>query len=401
MKTLYLHIGTPKTGTKSIQWFCWKNRKLFKKHGYCYPDLSNLCPDFTVARNGHFMVDLMKTVEKEERKQAMHEKFEAGMKRVCELFEKYDNIVLSDENIWLTTYKKRKNLWKELKEVKERERFQIKIIVYLRRQDGYLSSSWNQVVKMGDRVNAVKSWTEYKANFPKNRQLNYYEKLETIAAELGKENIIVRRFERGKFSGGSIYSDFLETVGLELTDEYKIVKEVRNSSLKGNMPEIKRVLNNMPELDDNKNRFFRNVLIECSEISDGNQANEMFTRDELREFLNQYEESNRLVAREYLREEGTELFETEDLDKSDIQEAKPDIQEVDSDVQEVNPGMQEDMIRFVGLSCMRLMEKNQKLESEIQELKSLAQKKDNSLQRYAEKFRCSGRRIHQKLSFGR
>lgn len=401
MKTLYLHIGTPKTGTKSIQWFCWKNRRLFKKYGYCYPDLSNLCPDFTVARNGHFMVDLMETVEKEERKKAIHEKFEAGMKQVCELFETYDNIVLSDENIWLTTYRKRKNLWKELKEVKEREGFQIKIIVYLRRQDGYLSSSWNQVVKMGDRVNAVKSWAEYKANFPKNRQLNYYEKLETIAAELGKENIIVRRFEKGKFSGGSIYSDFLGTVGLEMTEEYTIVKEVRNSSLKGNMPEIKRVLNNMPELDDNKNRFFRNVLIECSEMTDGNQSYEMFSREELREFLSKYDESNRLVAREYLKEEGTELFENSIFDDSNLRKVNPDIEEENIKIQEANPNMQEDMIRFVGLSCMRLMEKNQKLESEIQELKSLAQKKESYLQRYAEKFKCSGKRIHHKLSFGR
>ena len=37
MKTLYIHIGTPKTGTTSLQHFCTENAKLFEEQGYCYP----------------------------------------------------------------------------------------------------------------------------------------------------------------------------------------------------------------------------------------------------------------------------------------------------------------------------------------------------------------------------
>ena len=37
MKTLYLHIGTPKTATTSLQHFCEENETIFKENNYCYP----------------------------------------------------------------------------------------------------------------------------------------------------------------------------------------------------------------------------------------------------------------------------------------------------------------------------------------------------------------------------
>ena len=36
MRTLYLHIGTPKTATTSIQMFCVDNESVLKKLGYSY-----------------------------------------------------------------------------------------------------------------------------------------------------------------------------------------------------------------------------------------------------------------------------------------------------------------------------------------------------------------------------
>ena len=33
MKTLYLHIGTPKTGTSALQYFCAGNRKILEEKG--------------------------------------------------------------------------------------------------------------------------------------------------------------------------------------------------------------------------------------------------------------------------------------------------------------------------------------------------------------------------------
>ena len=38
MKTLYLYVGTPKTGTTSIQSFCAENRHIFDRYGFVVYD---------------------------------------------------------------------------------------------------------------------------------------------------------------------------------------------------------------------------------------------------------------------------------------------------------------------------------------------------------------------------
>ena len=38
MPTLYLHIGTPKTGTTALQNFLPANEEVLEQHGICYPD---------------------------------------------------------------------------------------------------------------------------------------------------------------------------------------------------------------------------------------------------------------------------------------------------------------------------------------------------------------------------
>lgn len=56
MKTLYLHIGTPKTGTTSIQEFMVCSREALQKHGICYPDIQKKFANISPNRNGHFLV---------------------------------------------------------------------------------------------------------------------------------------------------------------------------------------------------------------------------------------------------------------------------------------------------------------------------------------------------------
>lgn len=52
MKTLYIHIGTPKTGTTSIQNFCGLNREKLKEQGVLYPIMNYHYERKSVNRNG-------------------------------------------------------------------------------------------------------------------------------------------------------------------------------------------------------------------------------------------------------------------------------------------------------------------------------------------------------------
>ena len=111
-KTLYVHIGTTKTGTTAVQSFCIDNQEVLNQKGYCYPLFPYSYKDVSERRNAHFLI-----AEASERSSG---RFREGMDRILDLFQKYHSIILSDEGIWSSAYEQRINMWRALKaEAKE------------------------------------------------------------------------------------------------------------------------------------------------------------------------------------------------------------------------------------------------------------------------------------------
>lgn len=372
MKTLYVHIGTMKTGTTAVQGFLWDNRDVLEKYGFGYPDLHWLSQTVTRRRNGRFLVEPL------ENSQLEQEVFRKGMDYVEKLFETYENIVLSNEGIWGATYNRRASLWQELMQEGEKHGFQVKVIVYLRRQDEYLSSCWNQMIKMNTKE-GVREWDEYLENIPKGRQLEYDKKLDSISEVIGKENVIVRRYEFKEFYQGSIYADFLQCMGLTMTDEYQVIQETRNGKLAGNMVEIKRIINTMPNIDENQNFYLRDVLLKISEDKRVEQHYSMLSKREAEEFLKKYEEGNSYVAREYLHEDAP-LF--DDTIKESIKWEKE------------NENVTDDVIRYITGLGMQLKSENSQLKSENIQL----QKRVDRIEQKLHDLRHPIQKIERKLS---
>lgn len=343
-KTLYVHIGTTKTGTTAIQSFCMDNREILNKKGYVYPEFPYHYQDVTDRRNAHFLIA--------EDYQGGQGVFREGMDKILDLFQTYPNVVLSDEAIWSAGYGERMGMFKALKKESKEGGFGVKIIVYLRRQDMYLISGWNQMVKSGLGNGSVLAWSDYISDKTHISKMNYGTNLKKMAKLWGRKNMLVRRFEPKRFAGGSIYADFLQAIGLELTDEYAIAQPMRNVRLAGNTHEIKRVLNGMPGMSKAGNRFFRNALLSYADFSGEIYPNEMFSKEEAGAFMEKYQEENRQVSEEFF--DGEELFE---MDWKDSPKWEKD-----------NPYMLDDIIRFVGACCMQLMEENTQLRREIKEL---------------------------------
>lgn len=362
MKTLYLHIGTQKTGTTSIQGFCKDNGQVLESKGYCYPIFPYTYPRVSNDRNAHFLMgrildaDGNRMTEKEKRI------YQEGMNTIQDLFLKYDNVILSDEHIWQTTFRERPDFWEQIKQEGENYGFQVKIIVYLRRQDEFIGSLWNQVVKIAIRPERCQqTFDEYIDKLPGISQLDYYQKLESISNVLGMENVIVRVFEKSRFYCGSIYADFLKTINLDLTEEFKILQKVKNLGLAGNTHEIKRILNSLPELKDKKkNNFLRDILLDFSEISKQEYPSAPFSPEETAKFLDKYKESNERVLKEYLHEDGTFLFHQNIADTPKWQKD--------------NPYMTDDLIRFVGMCTIHLMDEITHLREEQKKLKEAQNK---------------------------
>lgn len=309
MTTVYLHIGTMKTGTSALQNFLDENRALLREKGYLYPRLKMKLDRAYYLRNAYFLV--WKSEKEGEAgavaEQRLRNRCFRQLKRAA---EKYENIILSDEIIW-HHFRSDKDFWPRLIEDLKEINCELKVIVYLRRQDEVVQSLWAQFVKRGKLTNRdFAQWMEDKRYrfFP----LNYYRSLKQIEQYVTKENLIVRVYEKDQYEGSAknIQSDFLKMIGLELTDEYADAMTDANLSLGGNFLEIKRLMNGVPEYIEMTDFLQREILLANNYQASIDRPPKvtMFPEGEQEAFLRKFEKSNRKVAEEYFGREDSQLF---------------------------------------------------------------------------------------------
>lgn len=361
MKTLFLHIGTPKTATTSLQYFCRDNQKIFEKYSFCYPMFPYRFPHINDVRNGHFLIGRLHDSEENRDTNEAANVLQEGMDTVNDLFKRFNNIILSDEGLWTATGDGREAIWSVIKKEAEKGGFAVKVIVYLRRQDSYASSWWNQKVKMGKRKYSTTSWESFIRDPGNAIGLDYYKNLRKISDVLGKENLIVRRFGKQYLKNGSIFEDFFDALGLEYTDEYVIKERERNIRLDGNAIEIKRILNGLPGLDGKDNVLLREIVMKVSETNKQKNKTSYFTEEEARAFLEPYREGNRKVMREYLGQE-------EDLFDMHFKKREKWVPE--------SSCMEQDLIVLMGNMAMEFRRENESLRKrlELQEKELTRQK---------------------------
>ncbi len=338
MKTLYVHIGTPKTGTTSIQHFLYANREILESRGYCYPEFPFKYRNRGKYRNGLFLEAVCydeyggRLVELED------ERFYAGLEMIRLFFKTYENIILSDEGIWNACFVKKrgKNLLPRLKEAADRDGYQVKIIVYLRNQADYLLSWYNQIIKHNITPHNTDAWEKYKKKYNRYISLDYYECIKKIEEIFGRENIIVRRFDAKFLKNGSLYADFLNIFGFAADDGFCVEEDEEdlNARLSENACEIKRVVNSVVGENVEANRWFERVLRDVSNLSDAEGIYSMMSSEEIDEFMGAFESSNNKLKKEYFTNEDS-LFSGRN---EKIEKWKKD-----------NPYMLDDVIRF---SCV-------------------------------------------------
>lgn len=310
MATVYLHIGTPKTGTSAIQHFLAENREVLTKYGYCLPDLYFGFGTPFLERNGHVLIHRYRRETVEESRKEYREGLDRAFAILEQAAKEYDHIILTEEAIWKDC-NSIKDFWKDLMERFRAIGCDVKIVVYLRRQDQIVESLWNQWVKSFFRSTITfREWLDKRkySYYP----MDYYGHLMKIAKHVGKENILIRVYEKSRFEGDeqSIFSDFFQTIGLPLTDEYKRDYISTNNGLKNNFIELKRILNGIPEYRELEDFMGRPVLYasDYAGTMDGGPKNTMFSYQEQLEILKEYEETNRKVAVEFLGREDGILF---------------------------------------------------------------------------------------------
>ena len=141
MKTIFIHIGTPKTGTTAIQNFLNDNRTTLKKYGLIYPVFKVKYQRERSVRNGHWLIN----------PEVSREKYDECMKHLIHVTNKFSRVVLTDEGFW-NRGGAETDFWLNLRKVLEPRDIQLKVIVYLRRQDDYAYSYYAQRIKQQRRL---------------------------------------------------------------------------------------------------------------------------------------------------------------------------------------------------------------------------------------------------------
>ncbi|TNF36709.1 MAG: hypothetical protein EP312_00455 [Gammaproteobacteria bacterium] len=193
-KTLYLHIGTNKTGTTAIQDYLLRHRESLQAHSILFP-LSGC------TRMGNHS-PLARDLQESLLQGRPAYKWENLLKEIRA--SQASRIVLSGEMFYALNKDGFRRLVSDLKACFS----DIYVLCYIRRQDDYLRACYTQGVKMG-RIG--ESFSEYRAGIIQRKKLKAYRyarSLKKWAKAFGEDRVIVRPFEAGQFYRNDVVADF-------------------------------------------------------------------------------------------------------------------------------------------------------------------------------------------------
>lgn len=312
---LYLHIGSEKTGSSSIQW-------LLRKKGFAAATgVERLKggsdwgqPMFVHALHPQSQRhdDVMATLN------AMADRVNAEPER---------SYVLSNEVLF------RKNVAASLaRGLGSRVSVPVKVICYLRRPDAYLESSYKQRVKNARIEPGVDA---YRASG--RDSLDFDGILGEYAQEFGAENIIVRLYERDRFPEGNVVLDFLSLIGVKTLPEGVETAFERNRSLSAVASEL---VGQVARIDRDMHSAALNHM-NGADNKGLRRSRDVFTLAERRAIMEECAPNLERVRQAYLGDE-TAMFDQSDLGE-DVRDPYPDAEERVA----LTRAAAEEMIRFL------------------------------------------------------
>ncbi len=285
MGQIWMHIGSPKTGTTSLQGFLNDNAETLRREGRL---------NFVQAGRSHIAHNQIASTARMENVAPIFE-------QICREADSMPNAVhvVSSELLFnlFTARKMGKDMPDEFKA-------RTKVITYLRRQDAYLEALYKQFLK-NSRIEPDRQ--AFLEDGP--RRVRYLDTLDSYAQMFGEENIVARPFSSDKLVEGDIVHDFAAQIGLDLTPGLKMSKDYANRTFSAEMSEMLAVLN------DNTDFNVREVVRELLAVDHPGtiRSRDVFTRAERRGLMRQMGPENKEIVARYMPDDA-DFFSNKFLD---------------------------------------------------------------------------------------
>ncbi len=209
MATVYFHIGAPKTATSTLQSVLAGEAGQLLHAGVLYPRSCR-------HANAHHPLacDLMERHGGRKMPAFWYGDVAPGTAwslladELVEHRHQADTAVVSSE-LFFGQAKHLEPMLEDLRSLLAGHR--LRVVVYLRRQDQLYASFYNQDVK------GTRQWGESAYQFYQTHQLferDYHSLLSAWGEALGKDNVLIRPFEKTAWVDGDIVSDFCQLIGL-------------------------------------------------------------------------------------------------------------------------------------------------------------------------------------------
>lgn len=289
MKRLYLHIGFNKTGSTSLQNTLSSNAAALEKTGVLYPGaatdsyvqnhqhtpLAAVLPERAVTwlrpqkrrSQGRALPDLLRDIEA------------SPANTVILSSEAFGGLDMTHDRIQMVRDKL--------------SMFDVSVIAYIRRQDTYLLSLYQEAVKNG----ATHPFNF--AKFPSNQQLFFSQRLAPWRTVFGSDRVIIRPFDKKFWPQGELLLDFLSAINLP-SDGIPPMGKPKNESLDYRSVELIRrlnlttrtALNNMPPQKQKTARTTLLRIIRTFEAKQGNRAKMQLSSTQSNELRSYFAEDN-------------------------------------------------------------------------------------------------------------
>jgi hypothetical protein len=315
-RTLYLHIGTEKTGSTALQVVSGLNRFRLLQHGILYPKAPG---DRNHTKLAIFAADQSNTLNLRRHARLFSEDAYESFK--AQFAEELRSEVAA--NPCPRVYLSNEHLSSRLKSLEEVRRLasilhplaqSVKVVVYLRPQPELYLSTYSTEIKAG-RTKDLEA--------PKGDQhprYNYEKLLSRWAGVFGEENVIVRIYDRDTLVGHDVVKDFFSVMGYEPGEDLEIPSAI-------NVRLDQDALRFLMEF----NKYVAPLLADSPNPDRGNVVSALESRSEgpvfavpasiLENIARIFEASNTRVARRFLGRPDGRLF--ADVDYGNVRE--PDV----------------------------------------------------------------------------